>query len=87
MESLDLASKISTKEIYCWKNNNKKKFNFSQINNKSFILVIDFGVKKILNLLENMGYLVVVCPAISHLKKLLNYVQVEFFYQMVREIH
>ena len=46
MEILDLASKISTKEIYCWKNNNKKKFNFSQINNKSFIAVIDFGVKK-----------------------------------------
>ena len=46
MESLDLASEISTKEIYCWKNNKKKTFNISQINNKNFIAVIDFGVKK-----------------------------------------
>ena len=55
MESLDLASEISTKEIYCLKNNNKKKVNISQVTNKNFIAVIDFGVKRNkLKLLDNM---------------------------------
>ena len=73
MESLDLASEISTKEIYCWKNNKKKKVNISQVTNKNFIAVIDFGVKRnILKLLENMGYLVVVFPCSFSLEKLIK---------------
>ena len=73
MESLDLASEISTKEIYCLKNNIKKKVNISQVTNKNFIAVIDFGVKRnILKLLENMGYLVVVFPCSFSLEKLIK---------------
>ena len=73
MESLDLASEISTKEIYCLKNNKKKKVNISQVTNKNFIAVIDFGVKRnILKLLENMGYLIVVFPCSFSLEKLIK---------------
>ena len=73
MESLDLASEISTKEIYCLKNNNKKKVNISQVTNKNFIAVIDFGVKRnILKLLENMGYLIVVFPCSFSFEKLIK---------------
>ncbi len=73
MENLDLASEISTKEIYCLKNNKKKKVNISQVTNKNFIAVIDFGVKRnILKLLENMGYLIVVFPCSFSLEKLIK---------------
>ncbi len=73
MESLDLASEISTKEIYCWKNNKKIKVNISQVVSKNFIAVIDFGVKrKILKLLENMGYLIVVFPCSFSFEKLIR---------------
>ena len=38
MESLDLASEISTKEIYCWKNNKKKKLIFPKLQTKILLL-------------------------------------------------
>ena len=51
MESLDLASEVTTEEVYCWKNNKKKIFRFLKNKSQKFIAVIDFGVKnKILSL-------------------------------------
>ena len=46
MKSLDLASEITTKHIYCWKENKIKQIKLSQVIGKKFIAVIDFGVKK-----------------------------------------
>ena len=42
MESLDLASEVTTEEVYCWKNNKKKSLDFSKIESQKFIAVIDF---------------------------------------------
>ena len=38
MENLDLASEISTKEIYCLKNNKKKKLIFPKLQTKILLL-------------------------------------------------
>ena len=52
MENLDLASEVSTKKIYIWKNNRKENINFDSFKEK-FIAVYDFGIKdNILNLLS-----------------------------------
>ena len=73
MESLDLASEVTTEEVYCWKNNKKKNLDFSKIESQKFIAVIDFGVKnKILSLLENTGYMIVVFPCTFSFKKILQ---------------
>ncbi len=64
MKSQDLAKKISTKKIYKWSKNVKKTVNdISQLRNKKFIAVIDFGIKKnILNLLEKNNVDILVFP-------------------------
>ena len=63
LKNQDLASEITTKNIYWWNDNKIKPIQLSQLAGKKFIAVIDFGVKKkILNLLESMGYLIVVFP-------------------------
>ena len=73
MKSLDLASEITTKHIYCWKENKIKQIKLSQVIGKKFIAVIDFGVKKkILNLLEEIGYLIVVFPCTFSFEKILQ---------------
>ena len=72
MDNLDLASEVTTQELFCWKDNKKKPIKFSQIS-KNFIAVIDFGVKKkILNLLEKMGYLIIVFPCTFSFKKIIQ---------------
>ena len=84
MESLDLASEVTTEEVYCWKNNKKKSLDFSKIESQKFIAVIDFGVKnKILSLLENTGYMIVVFPCTFLLKKFSKVNLKGFFSQMV----
>ena len=73
MKSLDLASEVTTEKIYCWKNQKKKTIQFSQIINKNFIAVIDFGIKKkILNLLENIGYSIIVFPCTFSFEKIIQ---------------
>ena len=42
MKSLDLASEITTKHIYCWKENKIRQIKLSQVIGKKFIAVIDF---------------------------------------------
>ncbi|MEE2694880.1 MAG: glutamine-hydrolyzing carbamoyl-phosphate synthase small subunit [Pseudomonadota bacterium] len=72
MKNLDLASSISTKDIYHWQENKKKVINKKKIKRK-FIAVIDFGVKKnILNLLESNSYQVIVFPIDFPIKKLIS---------------
>ena len=67
IDSSDLASKVSTKKVFIWKNNKKKILDnkkICELNNKNFIAVIDFGIKEnILNLLESLDYVVVVFPS------------------------
>ena len=79
IKNQDLASQISTKEIYQWKNNKKQKFNFSNLSNK-WIAVIDFGIKKnILKLLENLNYEIIVFGIDFDFKKIVSYQPKGFF--------
>jgi len=72
MKNLDLASTISTKNIYHWKNNKREFINKKQIK-KKFIAVIDFGVKKnILNLLQSDEHNVIVFPIDFSIKELVS---------------
>ena len=62
MKNLDLASEVSTKKIYLWKNNKKENIDFENFK-ENFIAVYDFGIKKnILNILNNSKYKVIVFP-------------------------
>ena len=72
MKNLDLASKVSTKKTYRWKNGEKNYLDINQIK-KKFIAVIDFGIKKnILRLLESKNYDVIVFPINFSYKKILS---------------
>ena len=73
MENLDLASEVTTTKIYNWKQNKRKSIKLSKVVNTNFIAVIDFGVKtKILNLLEDMGYLIIVFPCTFSFKEIIK---------------
>ena len=72
MEGCDLATKVSTKKIYCWKNRKKKYLTQKNIK-KKFIAVIDFGIKNnILNILESIKYDLVVFPCNYPVKEILS---------------
>ena len=72
MKNLDLASKVSTKKTYRWKNGEKNYLDINQIK-KKFIAVIDFGIKKnILRLLESKNYDVILFPINFSYKKILS---------------
>lgn len=66
MNSLDLASEVSSKDIYEWSNGRKIKVLSKDLHiykNKNVICVIDFGIKlNILHLLEKIGLKVLVFP-------------------------
>ncbi len=71
MNSIDLASSVSTKKIYKWKNN--KKTNFVNNKNKKFICILDFGIKKnILNILESYGFDIIVFPIDYPFKEIMS---------------
>tara|TARA_Y100000994_G_scaffold241808_1_gene238041 strand:+ start:245 stop:1393 length:1149 start_codon:yes stop_codon:yes gene_type:complete len=72
MKNLDLASEVSTKKIYLWKNNRKEYIDFENFK-ESFIAVYDFGIKKnILNLLNKSKYKVIVFPYNYCAKKIIK---------------
>ena len=72
MKDLDLASEVTTKVVYRWKNKKKKSINPSMINSK-FIAVIDFGIKNnILNILESSGFNLLVFPCNYSMKKIIS---------------
>ena len=72
MNNLDLASVVSTKKVYKW--NKEKKIDIGILNfKKKFIAVLDFGVKKnILNLLDSLGYEVIVFPIDFSIQRLFS---------------
>tara|TARA_X000000950_G_scaffold269444_1_gene348075 strand:- start:391 stop:1572 length:1182 start_codon:yes stop_codon:yes gene_type:complete len=73
MKDLDLASSVSTNKIYQWKNNNKKLLTNENEILGNFIAVIDFGVKRnILNILEGLGYKIIVFPISYDYEKLIS---------------
>ena len=62
MKNTDLASEVSTKFVYKWKNNKKIPINFENIKGK-FIAVIDYGIKNnILKILNRSKYQIIVFP-------------------------
>ncbi len=70
MNNLDLASSVSTKTIYKWAKGKKVNFNFK--NNRKFIGVIDFGIKKnILEILDSFEYDIIVFPINYPIKKII----------------
>ena len=83
MESLDLASEITTDKLYYWNDNNKK--NIPETDLKKYkdipiIAVIDFGIKKnILRLLQIIGFKVLVFPLFYDFKKILKMKPVGIF--------
>ena len=73
MNNLDLAYEVSTKEIYLWKNGKRNKISSEKIGKEKFIACIDFGVKKkILDLLELIGFPILVFPCDYTFKKLFD---------------
>ena len=74
MNNLDLASEVTTKEIYLWKNGKKKNISEEKLSKIKFIACIDFGVKKkILNLLELVGLPIIVFPCDYPFEKIFNF--------------
>ena len=74
MNNLDLASEVTTKEIYLWINGKKNNFSLNKIGKEKFIACIDFGVKKkILHLLEKIGLQIVVFPCDYSLSKIFDF--------------
>ncbi len=72
MKGLDLASEVTTKEIYQWKDKKKLKINPSNLKSK-FIGVIDFGIKNnILNILESQGFNIIVFPCNYSISKIIS---------------
>ena len=76
MDNSDLATEVSTRKIYKWENGKKKYLNTTEIRKikqKSFIAVIDFGIKyNILNLLNKTNYKIVVFPITFNFKEILR---------------
>ena len=63
MKNQDLATDISSKDIYSWTNSQKQKLKPGDIN-RDFIAVIDYGVKNnILNMLESKENQIIVFPS------------------------
>ena len=81
MENMDLALEASTNHIYQWKDSNKIKIkNLNLFINKKVIIVFDYGIKfNILNLLEELGHIVLVVPANFQIKKIFELNPVGFF--------
>ena len=72
MKNTDLASEVSTKYIYKWKNNKKIPINFESIKGK-FIAVLDYGIKNnILKILNQSKYQIIVFPYNFKIEKILN---------------
>ena len=76
MDNSDLATEVSTRKIYKWENGKKKYLNTTEIRKikqKSFIAVIDFGIKyNILNLLHKTNYKIVVFPITFNFEEILK---------------
>ena len=71
MAGIDLASDVSTKAIYIWKNGIKLSFKKKRL--KKFVAVIDFGIKRnILNILSSYGYEVIVFPLDFSINEILS---------------
>ncbi len=70
MKDLDLASEVSTKNIYKWQKGKKTRIkNFK----KKFIAVIDFGIKRnILNILNSLGLEVIIFPINFSIKEIIK---------------
>ena len=72
MSGTDLASEVTTQNIYEWKKNQKFVFN-KKIEKRKFIAVLDFGIKKnILNILSSNNYNVIVFPINYPVREILS---------------
>ena len=72
MKNQDLATDISSKDIYSWTNSQKQKLKPGDIN-RDFIAVIDYGVKNnILNMLESKENQIIVFPITFPLKDIIE---------------
>ena len=70
MKNLDLASDVSTSNVYRWLRGKKVDFNRTP---KKFIAVIDFGIKKnILNILNSYEYEILVFPYNYPITRIIN---------------
>ncbi len=72
MNGTDLASKVTTQNVYKWKEKQKHNFKGKEQKRK-FIAVIDFGIKNnILNILNSFKYDVIVFPISYPIKEILS---------------
>ncbi|MAI76891.1 MAG: hypothetical protein CBC25_06520 [Pelagibacteraceae bacterium TMED65] len=72
MNGTDLASKVTTQNVYVWKKKQKHDFK-GKGQKRKFIAVIDFGIKNnILNILSSFKYDVIVFPISYPIKEILS---------------